>query len=81
MCCVLNFGTRLIVSAKVLNQSEFPFNFQIINCFILQMIKKFVIDCDAGLDDASALLMAAKAHKVGAIQLIGITTVHGNTSL
>lgn len=45
------------------------------------MVKKFVIDCDAGLDDASALFMVAKAHKVGAIQLIAITTVHGNTSL
>jgi inosine-uridine nucleoside N-ribohydrolase len=45
------------------------------------MDRKFVMDSDAGLDDASALLMAAKAHKVGAVQLIGITTVHGNTSL
>ena len=44
-------------------------------------MKKVIIDCDAGLDDASALLIAAKAHKSQIIELIAITTVHGNTSL
>lgn len=44
-------------------------------------MKKVIIDCDAGMDDASALLMAAKAHKAGSIELMAITTVHGNTTL
>lgn len=44
-------------------------------------MKKFIIDCDAGLDDAGALFIAAKAHKVGLIELVAITAVHGNTSL
>jgi len=47
----------------------------------LAKMKKVIIDCDAGLDDASALFIAAKAHKVGLIDLMAITAVHGNTSL
>ena len=47
----------------------------------LVKMKKVIIDCDAGLDDASALFIAAKAHKVGLIDLMAITAVHGNTSL
>lgn len=45
------------------------------------MVKKVVIDCDAGMDDASALFMATRAHKTKAIELVAITTTHGNTSL
>lgn len=45
------------------------------------MVKKVIIDCDAGMDDASALFLAAKAHKAGIVDLVAITTVHGNTSL
>lgn len=45
------------------------------------MVKKIVIDCDAGLDDASALFLATRAHKTSAVKLVAITTVHGNTSL
>ena len=45
------------------------------------MVKRIIVDCDAGMDDASALFMAAKAHKVGVADLVAITTVHGNTTL
>lgn len=45
------------------------------------MVKKIIIDCDAGMDDASALFIALKAHKVGVLELVAITTVHGNTTL
>ena len=44
-------------------------------------MKKIIIDCDCGTDDASALLILAKAHKCSIVKLIAITTVHGNTSL
>ena len=37
---------------------------------------KLVIDCDPGHDDAVAILFAARHHEV-----LGITTVHGNSSL
>jgi inosine-uridine nucleoside N-ribohydrolase len=37
---------------------------------------KLVIDCDPGHDDAVAILYAARHH-----ELLGITTVHGNSSL
>jgi inosine-uridine nucleoside N-ribohydrolase len=45
------------------------------------MVRRFIIDTDAGLDDASALFLAAEAHKAGVIDILGITTVHGNTKL
>ena len=45
------------------------------------MVKKIIIDCDAGMDDASALFIGIKAHKVGLADLVAITTVHGNTTL
>ena len=38
--------------------------------------RKILIDCDPGHDDAVALLFAAR-H----LDLVGVTTVHGNTSL
>lgn len=42
-----------------------------------------VIDTDAGLDDALALLICLRAHKEESIhwRIVGITCVHGNTSL
>ena len=45
------------------------------------MGRKFIIDTDVGLDDASALFLAIEAHKAGAVEIIGITAVHGNTCL
>src|SRR4029450_1893073 len=38
--------------------------------------RKILIDCDPGHDDAVALLFAAR-H----LDLVGVTTVHGNNSL
>ncbi len=42
-----------------------------------------IIDTDAGLDDALALFIALRAHKDENIpwRILGITCVHGNTSL
>lgn len=40
-----------------------------------------IVDCDAGMDDASALFLATKAHKVAVVELVAITTTHGNTTL
>ncbi len=41
-------------------------------------IKKIIIDCDPGHDDAIALLLAAKAAQ---IEILGVTTVAGNSEL
>ena len=43
--------------------------------------RRFIIDTDAGLDDAAALFLAAEAHKAGAIEILAVTAVHGNTRL
>ena len=43
--------------------------------------QKLIIDCDAGIDDASALLMALEAHKAGEIEVLALTAVYGNTDL
>ena len=44
----------------------------------LQMKKKVIIDCDAGVDDALALILAFHSPELG---VMGITGVHGNVSL
>lgn len=41
-------------------------------------MKKVIIDVDTGIDDAIGLLLAAKS---GQADIVGITTVNGNTSL
>lgn len=40
--------------------------------------RRFVIDCDPGLDDAQAILMALAAPDV---EVIAITTTHGNAGV
>ena len=45
------------------------------------MVRKFIIDADVGMDDASAIFIAAEAHKAGVIEITAITAVHGNTSI
>jgi inosine-uridine nucleoside N-ribohydrolase len=42
------------------------------------MTTKIVLDCDPGHDDAIALLLALASPEV---ELLGVTTVHGNTTL
>lgn len=44
-------------------------------------LPKVIIDTDAGLDDALAIFMALAAHKRKEIEVIAITTVHGNTEV
>ncbi|XP_063593633.1 nucleoside hydrolase-like isoform X2 [Penaeus indicus] len=44
-------------------------------------IPKVVIDTDAGLDDALAIFMALESHKRGDLEVVAITTVHGNTKV
>jgi len=43
--------------------------------------KKFIIDCDAGSDDAHAILTAIHCAKLIDAEIIGITCVSGNTQL
>ncbi|XP_076034001.1 uncharacterized protein LOC143020931 isoform X2 [Oratosquilla oratoria] len=45
------------------------------------MAPKVIIDTDPGLDDAIAIFMALEAHKRGEIEVIGLTTVHGNSGI
>jgi hypothetical protein len=42
---------------------------------------KVIIDTDAGVDDAQALMIALTQHKLENINVIGITTVTGNVKL
>ncbi|XP_012262666.2 inosine-uridine preferring nucleoside hydrolase-like isoform X2 [Athalia rosae] len=43
--------------------------------------KRIIIDCDAGIDDALALVILAAAHKVNKIEILAITCVNGNTNV
>ncbi|XP_076685484.1 pyrimidine-specific ribonucleoside hydrolase RihA-like isoform X1 [Andrena cerasifolii] len=43
--------------------------------------KSFIIDCDAGVDDALALILLIAAHKQKQIQIKAITCVNGNTTV
>ena len=45
------------------------------------MARKFVIDTDVGMDDASAIFLATEAHKKGLIEIVAMTAVNGNTNL
>lgn len=40
-----------------------------------------VLDCDMGSDDAWALLFLLKADRVKKVNLLGVTCVHGNTTV
>lgn len=42
------------------------------------MVKKLLLDVDCGVDDAQAIMMALAVPDV---QILGITCVHGNTSI
>lgn len=42
------------------------------------MSRKLLVDADCGVDDAQAIMMALGATGV---QLLGITCVHGNTTV
>ena len=42
-------------------------------------IQKMIIDTDPGIDDAMAIMLALRAHKKGAVQIIAITLVNGNS--
>lgn len=42
------------------------------------MSKKLLVDVDCGVDDAQALMLALAAPHV---ELVGITCVHGNTTV
>lgn len=43
--------------------------------------KKLVIDTDVGSDDAIAVILCTHAEKCGKCEILGITAVHGNTTL
>lgn len=43
--------------------------------------KKIIVDCDAGSDDALALMILIDAHKKKKIDLKAITCVAGNTTV
>ena len=45
------------------------------------MGKSLIIDCDAGVDDALALILLIAAHKQKQIQIKAITCVNGNTTV
>ena len=40
-----------------------------------------IIDTDAGVDDAMALMVAFKAHKAGKINVKAVTATSGNTEV
>ena len=45
---------------------------------VLEMLKKIILDCDRGHDDAVAIMLAAASKE---IELLGITCVGGNVGL
>ncbi|CAG0919095.1 unnamed protein product [Notodromas monacha] len=44
-------------------------------------VMKLIIDCDAGVDDAMALIMALDYVRKGKAQVLAVTCVQGNTGL
>jgi hypothetical protein len=46
-----------------------------------QLPMKVIVDVDAGVDDAMALLLLLAADKQKDIEILGITCCHGNTSV
>ena len=46
---------------------------------ITSPFQKIIIDTDPGIDDAMAIMLALRAHKKGAVQIIAITLVNGNS--
>ena len=57
---------------------NFNFSFQSRTMAEQQRRRRLIVDCDAGVDDCQALLMALTAHIAGKIELVGITCVSGN---
>lgn len=43
--------------------------------------KSIIVDCDAGIDDALALIILVSAHKQNKVQIKAITCVNGNTTV
>ncbi|XP_058806314.1 nucleoside hydrolase-like [Phymastichus coffea] len=43
--------------------------------------QKIIVDCDAGADDALALIILIEAHKLKKVKLLAITCVAGNTKV
>jgi len=43
--------------------------------------ENIIVDCDAGTDDALALIMLLAAHKIKKINIKAVTCVHGNTDV
>lgn len=43
--------------------------------------QKLIVDCDAGSDDALALIILIAAHKQRRVEILAITCVAGNTEL
>lgn len=42
-------------------------------------VQKIIVDCDAGTDDAVALIMLLEAHKLKKLEIKAITCLTGNT--
>lgn len=43
--------------------------------------KNVIVDCDAGIDDALALILLLNAHKTKKIKILAVTCVYGNTTV
>jgi len=67
----INVNLKNVVSSKEIN----------INTSNSEEKELFIIDCDAGTDDATALLLALDPNLARRIQILGITCVGGNTTL